>query len=271
MNLFNAVDRFMLGIGKLLVQHANALMMSVALLLLTLGTADHAWAQTLGIPSVDIQVGQANNPEQFSNSIQILMLLTVLTLAPAILVMSTAFTRIVIVLSLARQAIGSPQLPPNQVVIGFSLILTFFVMAPTFGQINDTALKPYMAHKINQEQAMDRALKPMRKFMFKQTHDKDLALFLRLAKLKAPKTQADVPTYVLLPAFVISELKTAFQLGFVIFLPFLIIDMVVSSILVSMGMLFLPPITISLPFKIILFVLIDGWHLLSEALVLGFG
>ena len=228
-------------------------------------------AQALGLPTLDIRVGQANSPEDLSQGLQILILLTVLTLAPAFMVMTTAFTRIVIVLSLARQAIGSPQLPPNQVVIGFSLILTFFVMTPTFSTINETALKPYLDKKISQQVALDRSLAPIRQFMFKQTDDKDLALFVNLAKLEKPKTQADVPTYVLLPAFVISELKTAFQLGFVIFLPFLIIDMVVSSILVSMGMLFLPPITISLPFKIVLFVLVDGWHLLSEALVLGFG
>jgi flagellar biosynthetic protein FliP len=222
------------------------------------------------LPSIDINVSSASSPQEVSKGLQILVLLTVLTLAPAILVLMTSFTRMAIVLSLVRQAIGTPQMPPNQVVIGLSLILTFFVMSPTFSQVNDEALQPYLQGKLPQEVALNRAMKPMRMFMFRQTNQKDIALFTKLAKLDKPKNTDDVPTYVLLPSFVISELKTAFQLGFVIFLPFLIIDVVVSSILVSMGMLFLPPITISLPFKIILFVLVDGWHLISKALVIGF-
>lgn len=225
----------------------------------------------VGLPTLDFRVGEANSPQDVSKGLQVLVLLTVLTLAPAILVMATAFTRIVIVLSLVRQAIGTPQLPPAQVIVGLSLILTFFVMSPTLNTINEQALKPYLAGSMNQEVALNTAIKPVRSFMFKQTHNKDLELFVGLAKLKRPKNAGDVPTYVLLPAFVISELKTAFQLGFVIFLPFLIIDVVVSSILVSMGMIFLPPMTISLPFKIVLFVLVDGWHLIAKALVAGFG
>ncbi len=224
----------------------------------------------VGLPSLDIKVGQSTSPQDVSKGLQILILLTVLTLAPAILIMSTAFTRIVIVLSLVRHAIGSPTLPPNQVIVGLSLILTFFVMAPTFSAINEHALQPYLANKLPQQEAMTQAVEPLRTFMFKQVDEKDVGLFIKLAKLKAPKTTADVPTYVLLPAFVISELKTAFQLGFIVFLPFLVIDIVVSSILVSMGMMFLPPVSISMPFKIILFVLVDGWHLITEALVLGF-
>ncbi len=230
----------------------------------------HAAPAPVGLPTLDIQVGQASNPQDVSKGLQILILLTVLTLAPALLIMTTAFTRIVIVLSLVRHAIGSPMLPPNQVIVGLSLILTFFVMAPTFGKMNEQAIQPYLASKLPQQQALTEAIEPLREFMFKQVDKKDVALFVNLAKLKAPKTKAQVPTYVLLPAFVISELKTAFQLGFVIFLPFLVIDVVVSSILVSMGMLFLPPASISMPFKIILFVLVDGWHLITEALVLGF-
>lgn len=252
-----------------------ALLVGVGLLLCATG---HAWAQDaaaaggggIGIPSINISVGNVNSAPELSKGLQVMILLTVLTLAPAILVMTTAFTRIVIVLSLVRQAIGLPSLPPNQVLIGFALILTFFVMAPTFDVINKQALQPYLSSKIPQQVALDRAIKPLNKFMLRQTHDSDLALFIKLAKIKAPKTREQVPTYILLPAFVISELKTAFQLGFIVFLPFLVIDMVVSSILVSMGMLFLPPVTISLPFKIVLFVLVDGWHLISEALVLGF-
>ena len=227
------------------------------------------WAQAL--PSVNISVGQSSNPQEVSQSLQIIILLTVLSLAPAILIMTTAFTRIVIVMSLVRQAIGTPQLPPTQVIVGLSLILTFFVMSPTFDKINTTALQPYLSHKMTQQVALEKTMKPLRMFMFKQTDQKDLELFVGMAKLKRPRTTADVPTYVLLPSFVISELKTAFELGFMIFLPFLIIDVVVSSILVSMGMLFLPPASISLPFKIVLFVLVDGWHMISKALVGGFG
>lgn len=232
--------------------------------------APQAMAQ-IGIPTVDIKVGSATNPQEVSKGLQILVLLTVLTLAPAILVMGTAFTRIVIVLSLVRQAIGTPQLPPSQVIIGLSLILTFFVMSPTFTKMNNEALQPYLKGTMAQEEALTKAMTPVRTFMFKQTAPRDLELFMSLAKLKKPKNRGDVPTYVLLPAFTISELKTAFQLGFIIFLPFLIIDMVVSSVLVSMGMMFLPPATISLPFKLVLFVLVDGWHLISQSLVAGFG
>jgi flagellar biosynthetic protein FliP len=239
-------------------------------MLVGMGAFDQAQAQLAGIPSVNIQVGTASNPQEVSKSLQVLILLTVLTLAPAIMIMSTAFTRIVIVLSLVRQAIGTPQLPPSQVIVGLSLILTFFVMSPTLTKINDTALQPYLKGKMPQQAALVQAAEPLRMFMFKQTNEKDIELFMGMAKLKRPKTTKDVPTHVLLPAFVISELKTAFQLGFIIFLPFLIIDVVVSSILVSMGMLFLPPATISLPFKIILFVLVDGWQLITRALVEGF-
>jgi flagellar biosynthetic protein FliP len=230
----------------------------------------HAHAQ-VGLPTLDIKVGQASNPQDVSKGLQILVLLTVLTLAPAILIMCTAFTRIVIVLSLVRQAMGTPQLPPSQVIVGLSLILTFFVMSPTFNQMNEQALKPYLGGTLSQEAALGKAMTPLRTFMFKQTAPRDLELFMGLAKLKKPKNRGDVPTYVLLPSFTISELKTAFQLGFIIFLPFLIIDMVVSSILVSMGMLFLPPTSISMPFKLVLFVLVDGWHLISQSLVSGFG
>lgn len=225
----------------------------------------------VGVPTLDIKVGSATNPQDVSKGLQILVLITVLTLAPAILVMGTAFTRIVIVLSLVRQAMGTPQLPPSQVIIGLALILTFFVMSPTFNQMNTEAFQPYLKGRMTQEAALTKGMTPLRTFMFKQTGQRDLELFMNMAKLKKPKNRGDVPTYVLLPAFTISELKTAFQLGFIIFLPFLIIDMVVSSVLVSMGMMFLPPTSISLPFKLVLFVMVDGWHLISESLVAGFG
>jgi len=228
-------------------------------------------AQQVGIPSVNINFGApANSPQEFSKGIQILIMLTVLTLAPSILIMTTSFTRIVIVLSLVRQAMGTPQLPPSQVIVGLALILTFFVMSPTISEVNKTAYQPYMQGKITQQAALKKGLEPLRNFMFKQTEESDLALFVQMSKIPPPKTAADVPTYVLLPSFIISELKTAFKIGFMVFIPFLIIDIVVSSILVSMGMLFLPPVMISMPFKIILFVLIDGWHLIAKSLVMGF-
>jgi flagellar biosynthesis protein FliP len=229
-----------------------------------------ASGSNFGVPSVDIKLGSDNSPQAISKGLQILILLTVLTLAPAILTMTTAFTRIVIVLAMVRQAIGTPQLPPTQILIGLALILSFFVMAPTFDTMNNTALKPYLSGKMSQPEALVKGMEPLRMFMFRQTSEKDIGLFIKLAKLKKPKNTNDVPTHVLLPAFVISEMKTAFQLGFLIFMPFLVIDLVVSSILVSMGMMFLPPITVSLPFKIILFVLVDGWHLICRSLVLGF-
>lgn len=228
-----------------------------------------AYAQ-VAMPSVNISMGAANSPQEFSKGLQIMVLLTVLTLAPSILILTTAFTRIVIVLSLVKQAMGTPQLPPAQIIVGLALILTFFVMSPTINKINSQAFQPYMNGQISQQIALTRASEPLRDFMFKQTDEKELALFVRMAKIGNPRTKADVPTYVLLPSFIISELKTAFKIGFMIFLPFIIIDIVVSSILVSMGMMFLPPVTISMPFKIILFVLIDGWHLIAKSLVMGF-
>ena len=204
-------------------------------------------------------------------AVQLLVLFTVLALAPSILIMMTGFTRIMIVMSFVRNALGTPTMPPNQVMIGLSLFLTLFVMFPTFAKINHAALQPYQKGTITQSQALSNAQEPLRKFMFQQVGDDDLALFVKLSDLKQPKTRADVPTYVLVPSFLISEIKTAFQIGFLVFIPFLIIDMVVASTLMSMGMIMLPPVMISLPFKILLFVLVDGWHLTIQSLVLGFG
>ena len=224
----------------------------------------------INFPSVNISMQGANTPQEFSQGIQILILITILTLAPSIIIMTTAFIRIVMVLSLTRQAIGTATLPPNQVLIGLALILTFFVMSPTLSKINDTAYQPYMKNQITQQQALDNAIVPLRDFMFKQTHENELALFVKLSKIQKPKTKDDVPTYVLIPSFVLSELKTAFKIGFIIFLPFLVIDIVVASILVSMGMLFLPPSVVATPFKLILFVMIDGWYLITKSLIEGF-
>lgn len=222
------------------------------------------------LPSLKIGIGTAAGPQDVSLTLQILFLLTVLSLAPAILLLTTSFTRIVIVLSFLRQAMGTPTIPPNQVLIGLALFLTFFNMNPVFSQVNDQALQPYLRGEIKQEQALDKALKPMREFMFRQTRQKDLALFVYLSKSPRPATPEEVPTLVLIPSFVLSELKTSFQMGFIIYIPFLIVDMVVASTLMSMGMLMLPPVTISLPFKVLLFVLIDGWHLIVRSLMTSF-
>lgn len=232
--------------------------------------ASNAMAQAPSLPNLTIGLGETNNPEQVSTLLQILLLLTVLTLAPAIVVMMTSFTRLAIVLSLVRTALGTQQMPPNQIIIGLALLLTFFIMTPVFNQINVEALKPYLAEEISQEDAMEKAVKPIRAFMLKQTRKKDLALFMDIAKLEKPANYDEIPTIVLISSFVVSELKTAFQIGFVIYIPFLVIDMVVASVLLSMGMMMLPPFMVSLPFKLMLFVLIDGWNILVGSMVKSF-
>ncbi len=204
------------------------------------------------------------------NAVEIFLIIAGISLVPALLFTVTGFTRILIVLGFIRSGLGTPTAPPNQVLVGISVFLTIFVMAPTFTAIKKDAIDPLSHHKITQAQAIQRGQEPLRQFMFKQTRDKDLALFAKLAHLKQPKTRADIPTYTLIPAFIISELKTAFQIGFLIFLPFLVIDLVVSSTLMSMGMMMLPPVFISLPFKILLFVLVDGWNLVTQSLVQSF-
>lgn len=241
----------------------------VLFLLVTLVGAS-AWAQVT-LPTVNLGFKTTDNPNEVVNAIKLVLIMTVLTLAPAILIMMTGFTRIIIVLSFLRQALGVQQMPPNQLLVGLALFLTFFIMRPAFTEMNTTGIQPYLAGKISQEVALENSLAPLRKFMFSQTRDADLALFLRLAKAEAPKTRADVSTMVLVPAFIVSELKTAFQIGFIIFLPFLVIDIVASSVLMAMGMMMLPPIVISLPFKIMLFVLVDGWGLLIGSMVKSFG
>ena len=205
-----------------------------------------------------------------ANAVQILLLVAGISLVPAMLFTLTGFTRILIVLGFIRSGMGTPTAPPNQVLVGIAFFLTIFVMFPTFSKINEDAVQPLRENKISQERAIKAAELPMREFMFDQTRTKDLALFAKLAKVERPRTRADIPTYVLIPAFTISELKTAFQIGFLIFLPFLVIDIVVSSTLMSMGMVMLPPVFIALPFKILLFVLVDGWNLVTRSLVESF-
>jgi len=225
---------------------------------------------TIPIPRVNIGVSPATKPSDVAMSLQILLLLTVVSLAPTLLVLLTSFTRIVIVLSFVRTALGTQQVPPTQVLVGLALLLTFFVMNPVIKDINKNALQPYLGNKISQSVAIDRAAKPLRGFMFRQTREKDIALFYSLSKEPRPAAQDDVPTYLLVPAFVISELKTAFQIGFAIYIPFIVIDMVVASVLLSMGMMMIPPVIISLPFKILIFLLVDGWNLTVAALFASF-
>lgn len=242
------------------------MLLVVGIMLLCVPVAHCAMA----FPNINIGMKTANTPQEFSQGIQIIIWLTILTLAPSIFIMTTAFVRIIIVLAITRQAIGVSTLPPSQVLTGLALILTFFIMSPTINKINDTAIQPYMKNQITQQAALDKAIVPARDFMFKQTDEKNLALFVKIAKIQRPKTKEDVPTYILIPSFILSELNTSFKIGFVIFLPFLVIDLVVSSILVSMGMLFLPPTMIALPFKLVLFVMVDGWYLIVKSLVEGF-
>jgi flagellar biosynthesis protein FliP len=221
-------------------------------------------------PKISLQVDKSDSPKDLSVTLQILLALTVLTLAPAIIILVTSFVRIVVVFAFLRQAIGTNQMPPNQLLIGLALILTAFIMAPAIEKINQTAIQPYMKAEITQQQAYDIGIKPIREFMFRQVREKDLALFVSLARLPQPKTPDDIPTYVIIPGYVISELRIAFQIGFILYIPFLIIDMIVASVLMSMGMLMLPPIMVSLPFKILLFVLVDGWYLIVKSIVESF-
>jgi flagellar biosynthetic protein FliP len=228
------------------------------------GFFDRAYAAP--IPNISVDVGSGSP----STTITILLMLTVLSLAPSILIMMTCFTRIIIVLGFVRTSLGTQQMPPNPVLIGLALFLSLFIMAPVLGQIHEQALKPYLAGKMTQMQALEKAAIPIKMFMMKQTREKDLLLFLQYANMERPDRPEDVPLTALLPAFAISELKTAFQMGFMIFLPFLVIDMIVSSTLMAMGMMMLPPVVISLPFKILLFVLVDGWHLVVKSMLLSF-
>lgn len=233
--------------------------------------ADPVVAEPFEIPNINLQIGGEDNPDALSTTLQLILLLTVLSLAPAIVILLTSFTRIIVVLSFLRSSLATNQMPPNQILIGLALFLTFFVMAPTLQEVNSEAIQPLLQGELNQEDAYTSGMAPIRTFMFEQTREKDLALFVKMANLERPRNFDDIPNYVLIPSFIISELKTAFQIGFIIFIPFLIIDMVVASALMSMGMMMLPPMMISLPFKILLFVLVDGWNLVIQSLLQSFG
>lgn len=235
-------------------------------LLLSIGAS--LTAQTL--PKVSVEVGEASDKGEISTTLQLVIVMTVLALAPSILIMVTCFIRFTVVLAFLRQAIGIQQMPPGQILIALALILTFFVMSPVINKSYTEGIKPYMEDKMEKEEAFEKAVGPFREFMLAQTREKDLALFVNIANLEQPDNEHEIPLHVLVPGFVISELRTAFQIAFVLFVPFLVIDMVVASVLMSMGMMMLPPIIVSLPFKLLLFVLVDGWYLLIKSLVESF-
>ena len=240
----------------------------VLCLLLAVGFVSES--EAIPLPNITLGLEDADDPEKVSSALQILVLLTILTLAPAILIMTTSFARIIIVLSFLRQAMGTQQTPPTQILIGLALFLTMFVMGPVWSEINEGALKPYMEEELGQFEALKLAEIPIKRFMLNHTREKDLSLFVNLSEDKNPQSEEDVSIQTVVPAFIISELKTAFQIGFLIYIPFLILDMVVASILLSMGMMMLPPVLISLPFKLMLFVMVDGWYLTVGSLMRSF-
>jgi len=243
-------------------------MVAIAAGLFVFLLASEAFAQVL--PKITMGVERAAKPGDVAVALEIVFLMTILTLAPSILILMTSFTRIVVVFSFLRHAMGTQTMPPNQVIVGMALFLTLFIMMPTFKTINDQALQPYMEERIDYKTGFKAAMKPLREFMLRQCNEKDVALFVRASHAPQPRNVDDLPNEVIVPAFVISELKTAFMIGFVIYIPFLIIDMVVASVLLSMGMMMLPPVMVSLPFKLILFVLADGWNLMVQQLIASF-
>ncbi len=246
-------------------------LLAVLVCLAGLVFASAGFAEPLSVPTVSVGLGKVSKPGDVSTALQIFLMITVLSLAPGLLIMTTSFTRVVVVLSFLRGAIGTPQAPSNQIVISLALFLTFYIMSPVWQQINTQAFQPYKAGQLTQEQALDKAVMPIRKFMLSQVREKDLALFLSLSKMPRPKNANEIPTLTIIPAFMISELQSAFQIGFLIYIPFLVVDMVVASVLMSMGMMMLPPVMISLPFKILLFILVDGWALVIGSIVKSFG
>ena len=245
-------------------------MFTALLLVIIAGIKVKAAPATLPIPNINISVGNSSTPSQYVDNIKLLIMLTILSLLPSIIMMMTSFLRIIVVFSFLKTAMGTQQTPPNQVLVGLAIFLTIFIMAPTYNKINDTALQPYMSNKITQEQAIEIGAKPLRQFMLKSTNTKDLKLFVDAANLGSNLTVDNVPLYVVIPAYCISELKTAFTIGFLLYIPFIIIDLVVASILMSMGMMMLPPVMISMPFKLLLFVMVDGWYLLVQSMIISF-
>lgn len=252
---------------RILGKHKLLLIAGIVILL---STAQPAFATEDDFSGVELRIGGGGDQEGLSTPIRILLLLTLLSFIPAILISVTSFTRLIIVAHFLRQALGTQTMPPNQVLVGLSLFLTFFIMQPVIERVNKEALQPMLNGEATEMQALDRACVPLREFMLKQTRDKDITLFLDIAKQEAPREKRDLPMRIVIPSYMISELKSAFQIGFAIFLPFLVIDMITASVLLSMGMMQLPPIMISTPFKILLFVMVDGWNLVIGSLVKSF-
>ncbi|MCG8500308.1 MAG: flagellar type III secretion system pore protein FliP [Firmicutes bacterium] len=244
------------------------LIAAIMIMIIIMLTSSVAYAD----PEVQIPkfLEPAESREDVATSLQIIFLLTILSLAPAILIMMTSFTRIIIILSFLRRALGTQQMPPNQVMIGLALFLTFFIMAPIGTEINNQAIQPYLNEEISQSVALERASQPLRQFMLRHTREKDLALFVNLSNMETGEDEAEFPMRIIIPSFIISELKTAFQFGFILYIPFLVLDMVVASTLMSMGMMMLPPVMISLPFKVLLFIMVDGWNLITQSVIISF-
>ncbi len=248
------------------------LLMILGLILILNSTVTLAQQQTttVPLPSVGISIGTSDNPDDLSVTLQLLLLLTILSLAPSILIMTTSYLRIIIVFQFLKTSMGTMQMPPNQLLAGIALFITFYIMAPTWETVHQTALKPYLDHQISIEEAYDKGIEPIRNFMLKNVRNEDLELFASMSSIQRPNTPADLPIHILIPAYILSELRAGFIIGFFLFIPFVMVDMIISSILMSMGMMMLPPMLISLPFKILLFVLVDGWNLIVSSLVRSF-
>jgi flagellar biosynthesis protein FliP len=252
---------------NLLSQVAKPLVIC-AVLSLFFGIVNSSFAQGVNFPNIDVNIGNAQSNQEVASSVQIMLILAVLTLAPSILIMMTCFTRIIIIFSFLRKALSLQTTPPNQTLIALALFITFFVMSPVFTEVNDKAYQPFAKGEISQEVALKNAEKPLKTFMLKQVRTKDLSLFANLAGLKSIKEYNDIPMKAVIPAFMISELKTGFEIGFLLFIPFIVIDMVVASTLMSLGMMMVPPVMISMPFKILLFIAVDGWNLLVQKIII---
>jgi flagellar biosynthetic protein FliP len=280
-SFFRKLYTFSLSISAKTVEHFNTFLSGcekqykkkcnwsfIILLLLCAPMISSVFAQAL--PKLTLTVADTNKPADVAVALQVLFLITILAIAPSILIMMTSFVRIIIVLSFLRRALGTQTMPPDQILVGLALFLTLFVMMPVFTDINDSAIQPYLEQKIEFKEALSKAGIPVRNFMLRQVNEKDVALFVRLSKSPLPRNVDDLPYTVIIPAFITSELKTSFIIGFILLIPFLVIDMIVASVLLSMGMMMLPPVMISMPFKIVLFVLVDGWHLIVRQIVVGF-
>ncbi|MCX7875641.1 MAG: flagellar type III secretion system pore protein FliP [Melioribacteraceae bacterium] len=247
-----------------------SLLIFVLLLIISSNLLAQQTTNTIPFPKINLDVGTAQNGSDVSVTLQILLLMTVLSLAPSIVIMTTSYLRIIIVFHFLKSALGTQQMPPSQLLAGVALFITFFIMAPTWTKVNDEALKPLIDNKLTMQQAYDKGIEPIRQFMFKNVREEDLELFLSLSNQAKPKNRDEVSTYILIPAFVLSEMRAGFIMGFFLFIPFIMVDMIVSSILMSMGMMMMPPMMISLPFKILLFILVDGWNLIVSSLIRSF-